>query len=263
MRFACALEYDGGAFRGWQRQRPGVRTIQAVVEQALSRVADAPITAVCAGRTDAGVHATGQVCHFDSPVERGEKAWVMGANTILPEDCALRWARPVANGFHARYSALSRRYRYVILEGWNRSALWWQRAAWYHGTLDVPAMQNAATHLLGEHDFTSFRSAACQARHAVRRIDGITIERRGRAVVIDVEGNAFLHNMVRIIAGVLLAVGAGEQPTDWTAHLLAAKDRTQAGVTAPARGLFLVGPRYGPEWGLPEPQLPPWPARTE
>lgn len=258
-RIACGLEYDGGRFAGWQRQTSGTPTVQAAVEAALSRVADCAVEVTCAGRTDAGVHATLQVCHFDAPVERSEKAWVMGANTALPADVALRWARPVPESFHARYSAEARRYRYVILEGWDRPALWRQRAAWQHTTLDVSAMQRAGERLLGEHDFTSFRSAACQARHAWRRLDSVLVERRGRAVIIDVAGNAFLHNMVRIIAGVLMAIGRGERSPAWVDELLTARDRTRSGMTAPPRGLYFVGPRYPHVFGLPEPEPPQWP----
>lgn len=259
MRIACGVEYDGGRFYGWQRQAPGVRTIQAVIEHALSRVADHPLEVVCAGRTDSGVHATTQVCHFDTTAERSEKAWVMGANTALPPDVALCWARPVASDFHARYSAVSRHYRYVLLDGWRPSALWRARASWYPASLDLAAMRAAAGRLVGEHDFSSFRSAACQAAHAVRRIERIDVERRGRAVVIDVAGNAFLHNMVRIMVGVLLKVGRGEREPAWVDAVLAARDRRHAALTAPPQGLYFVGPRYPARFGLPRPQPPGWP----
>jgi tRNA pseudouridine38-40 synthase len=261
-RIACGVEYDGGRFAGWQRQARGTPSVQAAVEQALSRVANHPVEVVCAGRTDSGVHATTQVFHFDVHVRRPEKAWVMGANTALPADVALRWARAVPDSFHARYSARQRRYRYVILEGWDRPALWRQRAAWEHARLDIAAMQDAGARLVGEHDFSAFRSAACQARHAWRRLEAVEVERRGRAVLIDVVGNAFLHNMVRIIAGVLMAIGRGDQTPVWVDHLLAVGDRTQAGMTAPARGLYFIGPVYPPEFGLPDPDGPQWPGSS-
>lgn len=260
MRIACGLEYDGGRFFGWQRQQPGVRTVQGEFEQALGHVAAAPVSVTCAGRTDTGVHATTQVCHFDTLATRSEKAWVMGANTALPGDVSVRWARVVPDDFHARYNAIGRRYRYVILEGWNRSALWRARAGWYHGRLDDEAMRTAARYLLGEHDFTTFRSAACQARHAVRRLDALDVERRGTALVIDVGGNAFLHNMVRIIVGVLMTIGRRERTPEWTRELLALRDRRAAGMTAPPEGMYFVGPVYPRHFGLPPPAPPAWPA---
>lgn len=260
MRIACAVEYDGARFHGWQRQQPGIRTVQAELERALARVAAVPVTVTCAGRTDAGVHASTQICHFDTSVTRSEKAWVMGANTALADDVSVCWARPVPDEFHARYSALGRRYRYVILEGWNRSALWRERAGWHHARLDERRMQDGAAYLLGEHDFSSFRSVACQASHPVRRLDSLTVKRRDTAIVIDVEGNAFLHNMVRIIAGVLTTIGCGERPPEWVADLLVARDRRQSGMTAPARGLYFVGPVYPAAFGLPESLPPAWPA---
>lgn len=260
MRIACGIEYDGGGFLGWQRQRPQVRTVQAEVERALGRVADSPVTITCAGRTDAGVHASMQVCHFDTAAMRMERAWVMGANTHLPEDVALYWARAVSDDFHARFSACARRYRYVILEGWNRPALWRGRAAWSHARLDTAAMAAAGQHLIGEHDFSAFRSAECQSRHARREVMAVNVQRRDQAVVVEVEANAFLHNMVRIIAGALMVVGRGEQPAEWLRELLAGRDRRRGGPTAPPAGLYFVGPRYPLAFGLPDPRPPPWPA---
>lgn len=260
MRVACGIEYDGGRFLGWQRQRGSARTVQDAIERALTRVADHPVTVVCAGRTDTGVHATTQVCHFDTSSDRSEKAWVMGTNTALADDVAVRWARPVPSDFHARYAAVARRYRYVLLEGWNRSALWRQRAGWYHTQLDLARMQAAARRLLGEHDFSAFRSSACQAVHALRRLEHIEVRRAGAAIVIDIQGNAFLHNMVRIIVGVLMAVGAGDRPPAWVETLLEHGDRREAGKTAPAQGLYLIGPVYPRRFGLPLPEPPQWPA---
>lgn len=258
-RLACGIEYDGSGFRGWQRQAPGVRTIQAAVEQAFSMVADHPVHCVCTGRTDAGVHAVGQVIHFDTDSERSEKAWLMGGNTHLPADVAVRWVCPVDPEFHARYSAMARSYRYVIVEGWDRPALWRRRVLWSHRSLDIDAMNLAAQGLLGEHDFSAFRSADCQARHAWRRLERLDVSRRGRSVAIDVRANAFLHNMVRILVGTLIAVGRGEQPPEWPGELLEARDRKVSGTTVPPHGLYLLGPSYPDRFGLPGPHTAVWP----
>lgn len=258
-RLACGIEYDGTGFRGWQAQPPGVRTIQAAVEEALARVADHPVQTVCAGRTDAGVHAVGQVIHFDTDSVRSEKAWLMGGNTHLPADVAIRWARPVTGDFDARYSAVARSYRYLVFEGWDRPALWRRRALWSHCTLDTDAMTAAARPLLGEHDFSAFRSAECQATHAVRRLEQLQVRRNGPTVTIDVRANAFLHNMVRILVGTLLVVGRGERPIDWPVELLTGRDRTASGATAPAHGLYLLGPSYPDEYALPAPRETIWP----
>ena len=251
-RLACAVEYDGGRFHGWQRQRHGARTVQECVERALGGVADEPISVTCAGRTDAGVHAAGQVIHFDTSAERPEKAWVMGANSNLPADVALRWARPVATAFHARFSVVDRRYCYLIREGMDRPALWHGRAAWSARALDTAAMAAGAAHLLGEHDFSAFRSAGCQAPNPVRRLDRVGVSRHARIVRIDVVGNAFLHNMVRIIAGALMTVGRGDRPPEWLGELLAGGERRRGPATAPARGLYFLGPRYPERFRLPE-----------
>lgn len=262
-RLACGIEYDGTGFRGWQAQAPGVRTIQTAVEEALARVADHPVRTVCAGRTDAGVHAIGQVIHFDTGSTRSEKAWLMGGNTHLPADVAIRWARPVSDEFDARYSAVSRSYRYLVLEGWDRPALWRRRALWSHGALDTDAMAAAASPLLGEHDFSAFRSAECQAAHAVRRLERLQVRRSGSTVTIDVCANAFLHNMVRILVGTLLVVGRGERPIDWPAELLKGRDRTAGGATAPPHGLYLLGPAYPDVHALPAPRGAIWPLSGE
>lgn len=259
-RIACGIEYDGSGFRGWQTQAPGVRTVQDAIEAALAQVADHPIRSVCAGRTDAGVHAVGQVIHFDSDRERSEKAWLMGGNTHLPADVAIRWVRPVAADFHARYSAVARAYRYVVVDGWDRPALWRRRAHWSPYRLDTGAMNRAAEPLLGEHDFSAFRSAECQAEHAVRDLQRLYAQRSGALVAIDVRANAFLHNMVRILVGTLLAVGRGERPQGWPATLLEGGRRSAGGVTAPAHGLYLLGPSYPDRCGLPPPRTAVWPA---
>ncbi len=252
MRMACVVEYDGSEFCGWQTQRRG-RTVQASLEHALAAVADHPVSVVCAGRTDAGVHATGQVIHFDTRVERPGRAWLMGGNTHLPRDAALRWTGRVDPGFHARYSAQVRHYRYLIVEGPDRPALWRDRAAWSRQRLDVEAMNRAAPHFLGERDFSAFRAAACQSTTAMRRIDTVRVRRRGRWVAIDIAGNAFLHNMVRIMAGTLMCVGRGERSPDWVAELTASGDRRLAGATARPEGLYFLGPDYDAHWGVPRP----------
>lgn len=243
MRIACVVEYDGSGFRGWQSQRRG-RTVQGTLEQALSAIADEAVTVICAGRTDAGVHATGQVVHFDTRADRPARAWLMGTNSNLPRDVAVRSALPVDPQFHARHSALARRYRYLIAAGPDRPALWRDRAGWNHAALDAAAMQCGANYLLGERDFSAFRSADCQSNTPMRRIDAITVTQSQDWVRIDVAGNAFLHNMVRIIVGTLLAVGRGERAPEWVGEVLAGADRRQAGVTARAAGLYFLGPRY-------------------
>lgn len=257
-RIAMGVEYDGTAFRGWQWQH-GEPTVQAAVEAALSTVADEPLRVICAGRTDTGVHARCQVLHCDTTAPRAERAWVLGGNTHLPGGVAFLWAREVPKDFHARFSATGRRYRYRLLNRWTRPALDRHRAAWWHYPLDAGRMQEAAGHLLGEHDFTSFRAVACQARHAVREIRELTVRRDGQYVVIDIAANAFLHHMVRNIAGTLMTVGQGEREPDWVAQVLAARDRTAAGITAPPEGLTLISVDYPPELGLPEGPGPDFP----
>ncbi len=259
MRIACAIEYDGTAFHGWQRQRRETRTVQQTVEAAFTRIANEPIHTVGAGRTDAGVHATGQVVHFDTRAERPDRAWVMGANTHLPDDVAVRWAQAVPLEFDARFSVIDRSYAYFIREGSDRPALWRRRSGWSHNSLDAPAMAAAGQRLLGEHDFSAFRSAACQATHAVRRLEHIGVARYDRVLRVDVRGNAFLHNMVRIVVGVLMAVGRGERSLDWVDRVLASRDRRCAGATAPAGGLDFVGPRYPDVYDLPTVSGPLWP----
>ena len=249
MRFACAVEYDGEAFSGWQRQAHA-RSVQAAVEHALSYVADHPVEVSCAGRTDAGVHATWQVIHFDTDARRNERSWLLGANANLPDDVRLLRVQPVDEGFHARFSARARSYRYVILNRDVPSALLRHRVAWEHRPLDEQRMQEGADYLLGEHDFSSFRAVACQARNPVRTLHRLTVARHGDRVCLDVEANAFLHHMVRNIAGVLMTVGRGERPAQWVDEVLQHRDRTRGGVTAPAGGLYLVGVRYPEHFGV-------------
>ncbi len=253
MRIALGIEYDGTGFRGWQRQQPGVRTVQESLESALSMVADHPIEVTCAGRTDAGVHATAQVVHFDTGAIRPERAWLLGTNTALPGDVRVRWMQEVDDAFHARFTARARSYRYVILNRRVGSALERHRVGWEYRPLSLAPMQAAAQHLIGEHDFSSFRAAQCQATHPRRHVERIAVSQDGEYFYVDITANAFLHHMVRNIVGALLAIGRGEQSADWTGELLSLRDRTLAAATAPAAGLFLVGVRYAGEYRFPEP----------
>jgi len=250
MRIALNVEYDGTDFCGWQTQKD-CRSVQQEVERAVSTVADQPVSVVCAGRTDTGVHATGQIIHFDTDVIRNERNWVLGCNANLPRDASITWAKEVKDDFHARFSATARSYRYVILNRMTRSAIYRNRVSWHHQPLDEMRMNMAAKSFLGERDFTSFRALACQAKHAVRTMHEINVERNGDFIIIDVRANAFLHHMVRNIAGTLIAIGEGEQDIDWVQELLDAKDRAQAGITAPPHGLYLVNVEYPPEFELP------------
>jgi len=256
MRVALGVEYDGTEFCGWQSQN-GSRTIQDEVQKAISYVANEDIKVVCAGRTDAGVHALGQVVHFDTQVTRSERSWVLGCNSNLPKDINICWAREVDPQFHARFGALSRSYRYVIMNRMTRSATHRNRVCWHHQALDAARMATAAAYFLGEHDFTSFRALACQAKHAVRHIHRLDIKRQGDFIVIDVQANAFLHHMVRNIAGTLLVIGEGEQKPEWVQTLLQARDRSIAGITAPAQGLYLVAVQYPEQFALPDVPTPP------
>jgi tRNA pseudouridine38-40 synthase len=230
--------------------------VQVCLESALAQVAAQPVSTVCAGRTDAGVHACGQVVHFDVSVERPERAWVMGTNTALPSDVAVLWARPVTGEFHARFSARRRSYRYVIHERRMRSPLRRGRVTWSHRELDIGRMQRAASDLVGRHDFTSYRAAGCQAKSAVRTIHRLDVAREDGLVYLDVTADAFLQHMVRNLAGVLMAIGAGRAETGWAHEVLEARDRKRGGVTAAADGLYLVGVEYPVEHALPS--LCPW-----
>ena len=263
MRYALGVEYDGSDFSGWQRlNKPGDAgaanaarrkepTIQAAVEEALSFVAGARVDVVCAGRTDAGVHAACQVVHFDSAAERDPRGWVLGTTTRLPPAVCVLWCVPVADDFHARFSARARRYSYRILNRPVRPALHRQYLSWERRSLDAAAMHRAAQALVGEHDFSAFRTVHCQAPHARRHMQEIRVTRMGDVLEVEVQANAFLHHMVRNIVGSLLPVGRGEQPEGWLAELLAGRDRTLAGPTAPPDGLVFVGPRYPIECRLP------------
>lgn len=250
MRVALGIEYDGSEFFGWQRLAHG-RSVQAQVEEALSFVADTPVQVTCAGRTDSGVHARCQVVHFDAPVERPLRAWLMGCNARLPGSVAVRWAQPVRDDFHARFSAVARRYRYRIVNRPVRPAIGRAYLTWERLTLDAEAMHRAAQALLGEHDFSAFRAIQCQANHPRRDMQQIAVHRVEEEVVLDVRANAFLHHMVRNLVGSLLPIGRGEQPESWMAQLLEGRDRSVAGPTAPSSGLCFLGPLYPATFGLP------------
>ncbi len=252
MRIAIGIEYDGTAYNGWQRQRTGLG-VQERLEQALAEVADEPVEVTCAGRTDAGVHASGQVAHYDTEAERSERGWLLGANTNLPDDICVTWVKPVADEFHARFSATARRYRYRILNRLVRSALHTHRAWWVHQDLDHRRMHEAAQALLGEHDFSAFRAAGCQASNAVREVTDIRVVRAGDWVLLDITANAFLQHMVRNIAGTLVAVGTGEQAVGWPERVLGGRDRTRAGMAAPPHGLTLVQVYYPDAFAIPAP----------
>ena len=251
MRIALGVEYDGTAFHGWQTQ-PGGGTVQDALESALAQIAGERIVLVCAGRTDAGVHATGQVAHFDSAVERPLTAWVRGVNALLPRAVAVRWAQPVGENFHARFSALARRYRYLLLNRPQRPGVGHGRIGWFHRSLDVERMQQAAARVLGEHDFSAFRAADCQAKNPVRTMHAAHVRRFGELIVFDFEANAFLQHMIRNLVGSLVYIGQGRQPVAWMSDLLTMKDRRLAAPTFAADGLYLVGVRYESCWGIPE-----------
>ncbi|MFP4244905.1 MAG: tRNA pseudouridine(38-40) synthase TruA [Ectothiorhodospira sp.] len=255
-RLAIGVEYDGSGFRGWQIQREA-RTLQAQVEEALSRVADEPVEVTCAGRTDAGVHATGQVIHFDTRAVREPRAWLLGGNSQLSPELSFQWVRSMPGDFHARFSARWRRYRYIFMNRLTRPAILRRRVTWTHRPLDAGAMDRAARMLLGEHDFTSFRARGCQARTPVRTVEDIAVTRNGDFIHLDIRANAFLHHMVRNIAGVLMAIGRGEREAEWVQELLRLRDREQAGVTAPPDGLYLVQVGYDPSFNLHPPVVVP------
>jgi tRNA pseudouridine38-40 synthase len=251
-RIAVALEYDGAPFAGWQTQQTGVSSVQQTAEAAFSRIAAEPVSLICAGRTDAGVHALGQIAHFDTRAIRTERGWVLGANSNLPDSISIRWARAVPAHFHARYSAEARTYRYFVLNRLGRSALAAQRATLIYRPLDVERMSAAAALLLGEHDFSAFRAAGCQARSPIRRLYVLDVQRCGDRVIIEATANAFLQHMVRNLVGLLLDIGVGKAPPEWAAEVLAARDRARSSPTAPAQGLYFWTVAYPKAFGLPE-----------
>ncbi len=250
MRIALGIEYDGTSYNGWQRQKNGIG-VQQRLEEALATVADEDVDVTCAGRTDTGVHASGQVVHFDTGAERSDRSWVLGTNTNLPDDVSVLWAQRVGDDFHARFSATGRSYRYVILNRLQRSALYRHRAWWVHQPLDERRMHAAAQQLVGEHDFSAFRAAGCQAGSATREVTAIRVSREEDWVFVDVSANAFLMHMVRNITGTLAAIGLGEQRLDWALDVLERRDRTLGGVTAPPHGLTLVAVDYPARFGIP------------
>ncbi|TKB53924.1 tRNA pseudouridine(38-40) synthase TruA [Ferrimonas aestuarii] len=251
MKIALGIEYDGSRYYGWQRQREVVG-VQQRLEEALTVVANQPIEVFCAGRTDSGVHGTGQVVHFETDAVRPERAWTLGLNANLPDDVAVRWAKPVCDEFHARFSATARRYRYIIYNHRFRPAILGKGVSHYYHQLDEKRMHQAGQQLLGEHDFSSFRAVQCQSRSPWRNIHHLSVSRRNQFVIMDIKANAFVHHMVRNIIGSLMEVGKGERPVEWIAELLEAKDRNLAAATAKAEGLYLVQVDYPEEFGIPK-----------
>ncbi|MBU2880917.1 tRNA pseudouridine(38-40) synthase TruA [Psychrosphaera sp. B3R10] len=251
MRIALGVEYDGAKFCGWQRQND-VETVQEVLEAALSKVANHKVNVFCAGRTDTGVHGTGQVVHFETDSVRGERGWTLGVNTNLPDAVAVRWMKVVPDDFHARFSATARRYRYIIYNGKLRPGILNHGLSHYHMPLDEKKMHIAAQALLGENDFSSFRASQCQSKSPVRFMHFIKVTRHNEFIVIDIKANAFVHHMVRNIAGSLIAVGRGDKPIEWVGELLAVKDRRQAGETAKPNGLYLIEVEYPEIFDLPK-----------
>jgi len=250
MRVALGIEYDGAGFCGWQTQ-PSRCGIQDHLEAALAIIAGGPVQTVCAGRTDTGVHALEQVVHFDTAAQRPLSAWVRGVNAVLPERVAVIWAQEVGAEFHARYGALKRHYRYVLLNHAVRPAAAHARVGWFHAALDVDTMREAARSFVGEHDFSAFRSSECQARSPVRHVHSIEIHRRDAYIVFDFCANAFLHHMVRNLMGTLLYIGKGKHPPQWAAQVLATRERALAAPTAEAAGLYLARVEYDSAWRLP------------
>ena len=250
MRLALGLSYRGGGYQGWQSQLGG-RTVQDALERALSKFADRPVRTVCAGRTDAGVHALNQVVHIDIDIDRADISWVRGSNRYLPADIAIQWCRVVDSSFHARYSAHGRHYAFLVLESPVRPSIEAGSAAWVFRPLNADVMREAAEHLLGEHDFSAFRAAECQAASPVKTLRRLTITQRGSYWRFDFEANAFLHHMVRNLMGCLVAVGQGSRPPGWVAELLQSRDRSLAAPTFSPDGLYFLGPHYDPAFDLP------------
>ncbi len=253
-KIALGIEYNGSAYNGWQKQKHGLG-VQEVLEKALSFVANEEVKVVCAGRTDSGVHAMGQVVHFETNAKREQQAWMSGTNSKLPNDVCVNWAVPVDDDFHARFSAKDRKYRYVICNRHVRPAILDTQVTWDYRPLDAERMQQAANDLLGEHDFSSYRAVHCQANNPVRTVHQLDVTRSGEFIYIDIEANAFLHHMVRNIAGVLMAIGAGEQSIGWAAEVLAHKDRRLGGITAPSHGLYFVKAGYLDKFNIPTTEI--------
>lgn len=250
-RYALGIEYDGSGFNGWQAQANGP-SVQICVENALGKVADHPLRLACAGRTDTGVHAVCQIAHFDSEATRSERQWILGINSHLPNTVCIRWVRQVSEDFHARFSAIERHYQYRILNRWVRPALRTGLVSWCRRPLDAEKMNTAVNALLGEHDFSAFRSAGCKANHAVREITRVSVHRNQDNIVFNIAANGFLYHMVRNIAGSLIKIGQGEKPVQWLEKLLAEGDRKKAAMMAPADGLYLMSARYAESFRIPE-----------
>ena len=250
-RIALCIAYNGYNYHGWQSQKSGLPTVQKYVERAVSNVANEPIDIVCAGRTDKSVHSSYQVVHFDTSAQRDQRAWVFGCNSNLPTDISVSWAGVVSDEFHARFSATKRRYNYVIYNHPIRPANFSTELTWCHHKLDEKAMHDAAQFLVGMHDFTSFRAVGCQSKSPIRTLDFVNVTRYGDIIVIDVKGNAFLHHMVRNIAGVLMEIGVGKKSVAWCSEVLTAKDRTKASVTASPHGLYLSQVDYPDSFNIP------------
>jgi tRNA pseudouridine38-40 synthase len=256
-RVAIAFEYDGRGFHGWQFQKSGVRTVEDELSKAVAKVADQSVDLVCAGRTDAGVHASYQVAHFETSSVRNLRSWVMGINTALPPEIAVHWAGQAVGDFHARFSAVYRRYRYIIYNHPVRPGIQQGQVSWVYRSLDAGRMHEAAQHLVGEHDFSAFRAAGCQSRSPIRFLESISVTRKGHFVIVDVQANAFLHHMVRNIAGALIAIGTDQKRTEWIREILSTRDRRLAGVTAPPQGLYLVDVGYPAGFGIPAAECGP------
>jgi tRNA pseudouridine38-40 synthase len=250
VKYALGVEYSGTAYCGWQRQTH-CESVQQHLEAALGFVADHPVELVCAGRTDSGVHAIEQVAHFNANVERNERAWVLGANCRLPRDMRIKWVLPVADDFHARYSARSRAYRYIIFNSDVPSAIFHDRTSWEFRPLDHVLMHDCAQIIIGEHDFSSFRAAGCQAKSSSRNVHEVSVSRQGEMIYLDIRANAFLYHMVRNIAGSLITVGKGERDTAWFSEVFKSQDRNLADVTAPASGLYFLRAYYDEQFKLP------------
>ena len=256
-KVVLVVEYNGAAYKGWQAQKSGVPSVQEKLEKALAVITNHPVKVICAGRTDSGVHASAQVVHFETHVVRNERAWTLGVNTYLPADISVVAASDVDDEFHARFSAVSRRYRYVIYSSERRPAILAKGVTWTFKTLNVDAMKEAAKVFLGTHDFTSFRAVGCQANTPIRTVLNFDVQQLGHYIVLDVRANAFLHHMIRNFAGVLMSIGAGEKPVSWSKDVLEAKDRCKGGITAPPDGLYFVDAQYPDAFNVPVCKLGP------
>ncbi len=257
-KIVASIEYDGAKYSGWQKQNsPFQETVQGKLEAALSKIADNAIKTYCAGRTDAGVHATTQVVHFETRIDRGVKAWEVGTNSFLPPSIRVIWSKPVKNEFHARFSAEARRYHYIIQERKTKSAVLAGKITQSRVQLNSEAMNLAATSLIGEQDFSAFRAAGCQSKTPFRNVISAKIVRQGTFLVFDIKANAFLQHMVRNIVGALLEIGREERKPSWLGELLEGRDRSLGAITAPPDGLYLVGVQYPEEFTIPSGYVEP------